>query len=77
MRAVLFESIDPRQVFDEEGWECYLCGRQCIEWPGFNSPDMATLDHVVPLSKGGPHTRANVRCCCSECNSVKSDMVLA
>lgn len=31
------------------------------------------LDHAIPISKGGPHTLANVRPSCAECNVVKSD----
>lgn len=30
-----------------------------------NAPE---LEHVIPLSKGGTHTRANVRCSCRACN---------
>lgn len=76
MRGVRSESIDSRQVFVEENWKCYLCDRQCIEWPGFAVSEAATLDHVMPVSKGGTHTRDNVRCCCWACNMEKSDMVL-
>lgn len=28
-----------------------------------------TLDHVIPLAKGGEHSRANVRCAHFICNS--------
>ncbi|GAA4439432.1 HNH endonuclease [Phytohabitans houttuyneae] len=32
-----------------------------------------TIDHVVPLSKGGPHTASNVVPACQRCNSRKGD----
>ena len=35
-----------------------------------------TIDHVVPLSKGGLHAWSNVRLACKDCNSKKSDAVL-
>lgn len=31
------------------------------------------LDHAVPVSKGGPHTLANVRPSCAACNFTKND----
>ena len=35
------------------------------------------LDHVVPLSKGGAHTRANSAAACPSCNRKKGDMSAA
>lgn len=32
-----------------------------------------TIDHLVPLSKGGMHSMANVVVCCRSCNSKKGD----
>jgi 5-methylcytosine-specific restriction endonuclease McrA len=31
------------------------------------------VDHIIPLSKGGDDTRANVQLACWGCNSAKSD----
>ena len=36
---------------------------------------MATTNHIVPVSAGGPHTWDNVQLACMRCNSVKSDKV--
>jgi 5-methylcytosine-specific restriction endonuclease McrA len=46
---------------------CYLCGREA------QSP---TMDHVIPVSLGGPHTRVNVRLACRSCNSRKRQQLL-
>lgn len=35
-----------------------------------------TIDHVIPLSKGGQHTRMNVVPACQPCNSQKRDRIL-
>jgi 5-methylcytosine-specific restriction endonuclease McrA len=35
-----------------------------------------TMDHVVPLSKGGPHTKENVVPACRPCNARKKDRLL-
>lgn len=34
---------------------------------------MATIDHVIPLSRGGEHLPANVQAACLRCNSAKHD----
>ncbi|WP_415784023.1 HNH endonuclease [Deinococcus saxicola] len=31
------------------------------------------LDHVIPLSKGGPHELSNIALCCDRCNRAKWD----
>lgn len=41
-------------VFDRDGWVCWLCEGavdETLEWP---HPMCATMDHVVPVSKGEP-----------------------
>lgn len=48
---------------------CYLC--RCTL-----SYHTTTLDHVVPLSRGGSHDDTNVRLCCSTCNSRKGDKII-
>jgi 5-methylcytosine-specific restriction protein A len=49
-------------------------GARCPGWgvPGHASTDL-TVDHVVPLSAGGTHDRANLRVLCRACNSRKRD----
>lgn len=36
-----------------------------------------TVDHVVPRSRGGPHSWQNCVACCSKCNHRKADRMLA
>ncbi|QDP57374.1 MAG: putative HNH endonuclease [Prokaryotic dsDNA virus sp.] len=38
-----------------------------------NAPE---LDHIIPLAKGGAHSKANTACSCRRCNIAKSDKVL-
>lgn len=65
------ERIIPADVFERDGWRCGICGRTVnldLAWP---HPKSASLDHVVPLSKGGTHTLANVQCSHLDCNTAK------
>ena len=66
-------SITLDKLIERDGLTCYLCGKTCDtsdkRWGSFG-PDYPTIDHVVPLSKGGTHTWDNVRVACGECNCV-------
>ena len=44
-----------KDVIDAYGFTCHLCGHDCSE-------DM-TVDHIVPVSKGGGNNLANLRPC--------------
>lgn len=61
-------------VYNRDGWMCYLCGVRVVSSKTYR-PDQATLDHIIPLSAGGPHTYDNVMTCCHRCNTNKSNKV--
>ncbi|MGC9141467.1 MAG: HNH endonuclease [Caldimicrobium sp.] len=46
---------------------CYYCGRRV-------SPEDLTMDHKIPLSRGGLSTRENIVPACKECNSKKKNL---
>lgn len=76
-RGVHAESLDPLKVFARDGWRCQLCKRKTpVNKRGTYDDDAPELDHIVPLSKGGPHTYANTQCACRRCNQLKSDRPL-
>ena len=71
------ERIDPIEILARDKWRCRICGidtpkglRGTIE---HNAPE---LDHIVPLAKGGSHTKGNVQCLCRSCNHFKSDSLM-
>lgn len=71
------ETFDPIEVLSRDGWRCYIC--HCDTPQRLRgSYDLAApeLDHVVPLSAGGAHTRANTACICRGCNLLKGDRPL-
>lgn len=39
----------------------------------FVPPDSFTIDHIVPISKGGTYDYSNLQCCCRKCNQLKDD----
>ena len=59
-------------IFERDNWICALCGKpvdRSAAWPLPNSP---SIDHIVPLSRGGPHTPDNVQLAHLRCNLKKS-----
>lgn len=72
-RGLTAERFTNQEIFERDDWCCGICGRKVDptrRWPDLLS---ASLDHVIPLSAGGPHTRANSRCSHLGCNSRRQD----
>lgn len=55
------EMFKRSDIIDRDHSTCYLCGHPV------DTHDIH-LDHVIPISKGGPHTADNVRVTHSQCN---------
>lgn len=53
-------------VLLRDGFICQYCGISV-------SQKTATLDHVLPTSKGGKNTFENCTCACSDCNGDKGN----
>lgn len=51
-------------IKEEWNFRCAYCG--C-------TPELLTIDHVAPISKGGNHTASNIVPACQSCNSRKGD----
>lgn len=77
LAGVAYEPIDRGIVFVRDGWRCQICGcRTPAKLRGTMHDKAPTLDHRVPVSRGGAHTYENVQCACRRCNSLKSDRVV-
>lgn len=71
--GVEFEDFKYEEIFERDGWVCQICGHQIDPATKHSDPRSASLDHIIPISKHGPHTRVNVRLACLGCNSSKGD----
>jgi 5-methylcytosine-specific restriction protein A len=47
---------------------CQYCGRN-------TAPGELTMDHIVPISRGGKTSKGNVVPCCKECNNAKKQLL--
>lgn len=66
------EDFNPFEVFERDNYICQLCGIRTR--PDFKNrwhPKYPNLDHIIPLSKGGEHSKRNSQCLCSRCNHQK------
>lgn len=77
-RRLKVSSIFPfirKILFTVQGGCCLSCGKK-LELTGTFSEDYATVDHVIPRSKGGSQTSiTNMVMLCPKCNSKKSDSI--
>ncbi len=70
--GVEYEVFNSNEIFERDGYICQNCG--CKTRPDFKNPYhplYPNLDHIIPLSQGGSHTRLNTQCLCRQCNIVK------
>jgi 5-methylcytosine-specific restriction endonuclease McrA len=64
-----------REMRNSQWWKrkcdkgvCYYCGCSI-------SPKELTMDHIVPIARGGKTTKGNVVPCCKECNTQKKQLL--
>jgi 5-methylcytosine-specific restriction endonuclease McrA len=55
--------LSRKNIYRRDGHKCVYCG----------DDKKLTLDHVLPKSRGGKNTWANLVTCCARCNVTKSD----
>ena len=65
------EKAKARKLRQSQWWKhkiesgiCHYCG-------GFFASDTLTMDHIVPIARGGKSTRGNLVPACKSCNSNK------
>lgn len=65
-------SISPGQrarIYKRDGYRCVECG--C------DDEELLTIDHRVPVAKGGTNEDANLQTMCQPCNQRKADSLIS
>lgn len=75
VRGAQVEKFRHDEVFERDGWICQLCDEPVDRSVRFPHALSASLDHVLPLSLGGPHTKANTQTTHLVCNMRKGARV--
>ena len=66
-------SISLTKLYMRDMGVCALCGKHIDFDCDSNSAHYPSIDHIIPLSKGGLHSWDNVQLACRECNMRKSN----
>ncbi len=73
-QSIAKEKTKARELRRSQWWKneiahgiCHYCRKK------FKSNKL-TMDHVVPISRGGKSTKGNIVPCCKECNTKKKYM---
>ncbi len=65
-RRRLFTQQERNLIYNRSEGHCGICGR-------FIPLEEYTIDHIIPLSKGGTNDLDNLQACCGFCNKAKDD----
>ncbi|PMC75441.1 MULTISPECIES: HNH endonuclease [unclassified Brachybacterium] len=61
-----------RAIHQRDHFTCAYCGRSVSRAPACEAL-LATVDHIMPVSRGGESSWLNLVCACRECNNRKAD----
>jgi 5-methylcytosine-specific restriction endonuclease McrA len=65
------EKKKARELRQSQWWKKEISKGQCYYCKKNIPPDKLTMDHIVPLARGGRSVKGNVVPCCKQCNNEK------
>lgn len=74
MKAAYVEPVYRTRVYARDSHECQLCGEPVDLLQVAPHPLSPTIDHIIPIARGGTHEPSNVQTAHFICNSRKRDM---
>jgi len=69
------EKAKARELRNSQWWKNLRGEGQCYYCQARFSVSNLTMDHVVPIVRGGRSTKSNIVPCCKQCNSKKKHML--
>lgn len=63
-----FSAAERVKIYNKGKGRCAICGK-------FVPYDSFTVDHIIPLAKGGTNAMDNLQAACSVCNLIKQDIL--
>lgn len=78
--AIVDRDITLATLYQRDKGVCYICGCTC-DWNDIEKhdgyvitgPKYPSIDHIIPVSRGGKHAWTNIRLACRGCNAKKTD----
>lgn len=71
--ATTWDGVTDEQILERDRWTCWICKRRIskkYKWPHMRC---ATIDHLVPFSRGGDDTEFNKKAAHHDCNLRRHD----
>jgi hypothetical protein len=62
-------------IYNRDNWICQICKKPVDKRLSFPNPNCASIDHLIPLSRGGTHESVNVQLAHLSCNTSKGNRV--
>lgn len=75
LETVVEKGISKKALKKKFGTKCYYCKKEMDFSLGIGrkfNKDMATIEHLIPLARGGEHTWENIVLACRHCNISKN-----
>ena len=70
-QVIAREKQKTRKLRKSQWWKNIIAKGICHYCQQHFPPEELTMDHIVPLARGGKSTKGNVVPCCKECNNQK------
>ena len=64
-----------RDLRSSQWWKRKLAKGVCFYCSSYVLPKELTMDHIVPVARGGRSTKGNVVPACKECNNKKKNLL--
>jgi 5-methylcytosine-specific restriction protein A len=69
------EKDKARKLRKSRWWQQKLSACTCYYCKKHFKPKELTMDHIVPLARGGRSTKDNLVTCCKDCNNKKKNLL--
>ena len=73
MRGLTPQVISAKRLWVRDNGVCGLCGQVVDQAHVYPHPMAATVDHIVPISKGGSQSESNLQLAHARCNTSKGN----
>jgi len=64
-----YERVNYKAIYKRDNYTCQICHKENLKRPDI------TIDHIIPITKGGPHIPDNLQVACRACNIKKGNRI--
>jgi len=72
---IKIEKQKARKIRNSQWWKNRRAQNICFYCEKYFPAKQLTMDHVLPLAKGGLSIKSNLVPCCKSCNTIKKNML--